>query len=95
MIRDHILWGGGHLRTTEGFIRTKAVRDFNRKHKIDDKRYTEITPDRFNMHLNVKDVKNKDDIEDAEEDRRIAAAEKKRADEAKAKDKTGDAAEDE
>ena len=81
--RPHFI--GGRLRSTDGFVAQKTVRDFNKAHKVEDKRRVEITPDRFTMHLSEQDVKNKEAIEDEEEDRRKKAADKRKADEQKDK----------
>ena len=72
---------GGRLRTTDGFVRQKTIRDFNKNHKVEDKRKSEVTIDRLNMHLNAKDVQNKENIEDEAEDKRKAEEDKRKAEE--------------
>ena len=78
--RPHFM--GGRLRTVDGFIKNKTIREFNIKHKVQDKRRTEVSTDRLNMYLSAKDAKNKDVIEEAAEEEKQQQAEAAKEDSA-------------
>ena len=78
--RPHFL--GGRLRTTDGFVKQKVIRDFNKKNKIEDNRKKEVTIDRLNMYLKEKDVQNKDEIEEATEEERQKRRDENKGDQA-------------
>ena len=57
--RPHFL--GGRLRTTDGFVQQKVIREFNIKHKVPDKRKDEVTTDILTMYLAPKKAKERED----------------------------------
>ena len=89
--RPHFM--GGRLRTTDGFVQLKTVRDFNKKNKVPDKRREDITTDMLTMYMNPKKAqeladKDKDKDQEQEEENQGDEEEEEEEDEDEDEDVT-------